>query len=497
MRTRPQVGIVYTPGMREILSAIPGAFDVLEIEPQTLSHTLAGRPGAAHPSELDLAEILRFPHPKVVHSVGMPFGNHAPPTPAEIAGLRFALDAVDSPWVSDHLSFNSAARGFAGFLLPLPQTDEAVVLAAERIRGARCTLERPVLFETGVNYLRPSSREMSDGMFFASVADSADCGILLDLHNLWTNERNGRQRVLEVVDEIPRERVIEVHLANGMERSGYWIDAHSGLSTPALLELAASVLPQLPNLRLITFEIAADYVPASNLTPDDLPRHLGELRRLTYGSPLRTSDGTASACGARPSVQDGPLGGLEAWREALTALANGRTPGPEALSEMDKDPGVDLYRDLVGVGRAGLLVSAVPLTLRYLLMLGGSDLMESTVRTYLARTFPALLPLDEATGFEAHLERSPIRDAAYVHEVLRFERAVLQTAADGCSRSVRFSTEPTALLRDLGAGRPPDLPARDQSVYELTIDATSTTRCTHVSPAQAGCPARGSHAWIG
>src|SRR5215218_11328227 len=104
MQPRPQVGIVYAPGMAAILAAIPDAFDVLEIEPQALSPALAGHPQAGEPSTRDLFEVLAFPHRKVVHSVGMPFGNETPPTSTEISAIRFTADAVDSPWVSDHLS---------------------------------------------------------------------------------------------------------------------------------------------------------------------------------------------------------------------------------------------------------------------------------------------------------------------------------------------------------------------------------------------------------
>lgn len=113
----------------------------------------------------------------------------------------------------------------------------------------------PFAVETGVNYLHPRAEELPDGAFVAGVAMAADCGILLDLHNVWTNERNGRQAVDDFVAQIPLERVWEVHLAGGSELEGYWLGSHSGGIPDELHALAARVIPQLPNLRALIFEI--------------------------------------------------------------------------------------------------------------------------------------------------------------------------------------------------------------------------------------------------
>ncbi len=472
MSGRPQVGIVYAPGMEPILRAIPDAFDVLEIEPQTLSPSLAGHPDAPTPSPKDLETVLSFPHPKVVHSVGLPFGNEAPPTQAEVTALRFAADAVDSPWVSDHLSFNRGDEGFAGFLLPLPQTPAAVSHAAERIMWIAEQVARPVLFETGANYLDPARDEMSDGAFFAAVAETANCGILLDLHNVWTNERNRRQAVEAVVAELPLDRVIEVHLAGGFFRSGFWIDAHSGLTSSDLLELARRVIPMFPNLSLVTFELGVDYLVAAGISATELGEHLAQMRALLperRPSPPHFHVDDVRTC--QGEQVRGPE--LRSWRDHLSLLVNGRPvhvqDGP-SLGER----GVDLYRQLVAVGRSSTVVGAAPLTSRYLLMLGGPSRLESIVEEFRAATLPQALPLDELRAFEAWVNRSDLPDE--VRQILAFERALLETAVDGRPRTVSFSTDPVTLLGEVGAGRVPPKSASHGPVYELTIEPPAPVR---------------------
>jgi uncharacterized protein (UPF0276 family) len=52
---------------------------------------------------------------------------------------------------------------------------------------------------------------MPDGEFFAAIAEAADCGVLLDLTNLWVNDRNGRANIGDVLAKLPLQRVLEVH----------------------------------------------------------------------------------------------------------------------------------------------------------------------------------------------------------------------------------------------------------------------------------------------
>jgi Protein of unknown function (DUF692) len=70
--------------------------------------------------------------------------------------------------------------------------------------------------------------------YVAAIAEQADCGILLDLHNIWTNQRNGRQPVTDYIAQLPLDRVWEVHLAGGFETGGFYLDAHVGAIDPEL-----------------------------------------------------------------------------------------------------------------------------------------------------------------------------------------------------------------------------------------------------------------------
>src|SRR5204863_1075375 len=147
------------------------------------------------------------------------------PEPAELDLLKRTVDFFNPPWASDHLSFNHTAEFATGFFLPPRQTMAGVEAAAAAISRLRAALQVPLAVETGVNYLRPRTDELPDGEFVARVIETADCGLLLDLHNVYCNSVNGRQPIEEFLDQLPLERVWEVHLAGGFEMDGFYLDA--------------------------------------------------------------------------------------------------------------------------------------------------------------------------------------------------------------------------------------------------------------------------------
>src|SRR5215471_7412024 len=287
------VGLVYWPPLDPLIDRAGEAISVLELEPEGLWEKISdGRGGWQYRENTSVLDRLAsLTHAKLLHGVAHPFAGTTPDPIDPWALLPHAVERLEL-WVSEHLSFNRVLRDgdveHAGFLLPPPQTPAAVRVAAHNIDAYRRALARPVAFETGVNYLRPNDGELGDGSFFAMVSQGADCGILLDLHNVWCNERNGRRRAAEVLDCLPLDRVWELHLAGGMDDFGFRLDAHSGLVPPEVIDIAAEVIPRLPRLGALIFEILPEHVPLVGL--DGIERQLEDMWQLwSLRHPLEVS----------------------------------------------------------------------------------------------------------------------------------------------------------------------------------------------------------------
>jgi uncharacterized protein len=62
--------------------------------------------------------------------------------------------------------------------------------------------------------------------FLAEVAERADCGVLLDVNNVFVSAYNHGFDANEYVDGIPAERVVQIHLAGHLDKGPYLLDTH-------------------------------------------------------------------------------------------------------------------------------------------------------------------------------------------------------------------------------------------------------------------------------
>jgi uncharacterized protein (UPF0276 family) len=464
------VGITYASAIEPLLERDPGIIDVLEVEPQT---TWIKTPGGRQPYRVNeevLRHLLGLPGRKLLHSVGAPVGGTVRPEPAQLARLREAAARFESPWLSEHLSFNQTPGFATGFFLPPRQTPAGVRAAVAAIRDLRAALPVPIAVETGVNYLRPRPDELPDGEFVARVAEAADCGILLDLHNVYANGRNGRQPVEELLEQIPLERVWEIHLAGGLEADGYWLDAHSGAIPDEVYALAERLVPRLPALGAIVFEIFPSFVPVVGL---DLVREQLARVRALWSRRARRPAGEPAAR-RRPAGPDPPADATpEAWEQALGRVVTGQAADDDLGRALAADPAVPVIEGLIHEFRASMIVGLLPLTARLLLLALGPEPVRQVLRHYWAETPPLMYASLEADAFGRHLDRLAL-PLPHLAKLLELEQSALATLIDEQRRVVAFDFEPLPLLRALAEGRLPDAPGRPGAYeIELTPDGPS------------------------
>jgi len=386
------VGIVVSAGLDLLWDDIRHLADVVEVEPQTMWTPRQDSGWDLVEEAFRWVENLRVP--VIAHGVGFPVGGCEPPEPAGVALAAFSARRLAACHWSEHLSFNRATVNGseidAGFLLPPAQTWAGVDAAADHVASYRAAAPLPFLIETGVNYLQPRPGELSDGAFIAAVADRGDCAILLDLHNLLANERNGREPVSDVLSELPLDRVLEVHVAGGFRFDGYYLDAHMGGPDGELLALLAEVLPRLPNVRAVTFEAVPESLAA--LGAGGVRSVLEALHRIIEGGRPhgawrsgRAYPASAADCPAgRPARSSPPpsaapdVRATREWERRIAAYTSRVTDDPPSA-----DPGLGLLRHLAGQARLGQLVLARPDLIRSLVAAIGLDRTEEMLHRYL------------------------------------------------------------------------------------------------------------------
>jgi hypothetical protein len=67
---------------------------------------------------------------------------------------------------------------------------------------------------------------MTEWEFLTEVVERADCGILLDVNNIYVSSINHQFDPTEYVDFIPAERVAQIHIAGHSRYERFILDTH-------------------------------------------------------------------------------------------------------------------------------------------------------------------------------------------------------------------------------------------------------------------------------
>jgi uncharacterized protein len=162
----------------------------------------------------------------VQHGVSMYFGSAGRPDREHLRKLKNLVKRTGTPWVSDHLCWGSVDGTYTHDLLPMPYTFEAAKLTAAKIKEVRDFLEVPVAVENVSSYAEFHVSEMTEWEFLAEVVERADCGILLDVNNIYVSSRNHDFDPLAYINSVPAERVAQIHIAGHSKFEKYILDTH-------------------------------------------------------------------------------------------------------------------------------------------------------------------------------------------------------------------------------------------------------------------------------
>lgn len=466
-------GAIYLRSLDALFRSQGDLIKVAEIEPQIFWTKPTSRGARARSSPLERRHIAALPQRTLTHGVGFPVAGTICDHEDHIAELRTWNQELASPWTSEHLSILSlpgATRNQpCGFLMPPLQTDAGVKLAAHNIRRRTAALGLPFAFETGVNYFLPRHGEMPDGDFFAAIAEAADCGILLDLTNLWSNEKNGRARLMDVVAKLPLERVWEVHFAGLELERGYWVDAHSRGIDPDLVAIANDVIGSLPNLGAIIFELAPDRVSSF-----DAASYLREMETVNLLWEKARS-AAVPAHSTRPKTHTPTQATPDAWERVIAQRMLPASNRPQGTNDTiplttEDEERFTLYTHLAASFRTGALAELVGNTMRLSLLAIGKQEVSDLLDRYIAATPPVAFPTDEVMQFRAYMDAHPLAIPGFT-EMLRFEAALIEAAADNTTVRATFHKDIDSMLTDLAAGKLPGISSdRSATLLEIGVD---------------------------
>jgi uncharacterized protein (UPF0276 family) len=138
------------------------------------------------------------------------------------------------------------------------------------------------MIENITYYIASPLSDLDEAEFIRRVVLEADCGLLLDLHNVAVNAHNHRYDPVRFLDALPLDHVVQIHLAGGEEAEGFRLDTHSSCSPEDVWALLDHVVPRCA-VRGINFEMDSGF-PSFQRLLDELTRARATLRRHGAGA---------------------------------------------------------------------------------------------------------------------------------------------------------------------------------------------------------------------
>ena len=191
---------------------------------------------------LAVLEKVRADLPVVMHGVSLSIGSTDPLNAGYLADLKQLAARFQPAWISDHLCWGSHGSRYGHDLWPLPYTVEALNHVVDRVRAVQDILRRQILLENVSSYISFKESTMTEWEFLGEVARRADCGILLDINNIFVSAHNHGFDPYEYLKAVPADRVGQFHLAGHSDKGTHLLDTHDAPVPEAVWELFRSAV---------------------------------------------------------------------------------------------------------------------------------------------------------------------------------------------------------------------------------------------------------------
>jgi uncharacterized protein len=169
---------------------------------------------------------VRAHAPIALHGVSLSIGSTDPLDEAYVASVAALCTELEPAFVSDHLCWTSLGGHNVHDLLPVPYSEAALAHVAARVARVQDRLGRRILLENPSSYAVFRGGELGEAEFLAELARRADCGLLLDINNVYVSCTNHGWDAGAYLAAIPAERVGYMHLAGHTTNGPLLIDTH-------------------------------------------------------------------------------------------------------------------------------------------------------------------------------------------------------------------------------------------------------------------------------
>lgn len=253
------VGLGFRPVHRDEVFSHRHSIDFFEI---VADHYYS--PSPFKQSEL---ELLKNNFPLIPHGLGLSIGSADGVDARYLKNFQSVVEVLRPAWCSDHIAFTRAGGIDIGHLTSLPKTTTSLQLIRENLRRVQDSIDTPLILENITESIRYPEDEFTDAEFLGRICDENNVGLLLDVTNLYINSVHHRFDPIEVIERLPKDRIVQLHFAGGRIEDGRWVDSHDSETPDEIWQLLEAVLSLAP-VKGVILERDERIPPLDELIPE-------------------------------------------------------------------------------------------------------------------------------------------------------------------------------------------------------------------------------------
>jgi uncharacterized protein (UPF0276 family) len=200
----------------------------------------------ATPEKMELLLETGKHFPLIPHSVGLSLGTDSPVNEDYLQRTLDLVERIDACWFSDHICFVKTPEVDIGQLTPLWFTEESLEVVCRNVNQVKAKNDRLFLLENITYYFPIPLNEMTEAEFISQVLEKTDCGMLLDVNNVYINSVNLGYDPYEFLKSIPLDRVVQAHIAGGVRVRGINVDTHGAAVPKEVWDILRYVVANSP-----------------------------------------------------------------------------------------------------------------------------------------------------------------------------------------------------------------------------------------------------------
>lgn len=171
--------------------------------------------GGAHHRFL---EAIAEKYPLSIHGVGMSLGSAEGIDADHIQRFKDLVDRYNPTLVSEHLAWSVEGGHYLNDLLPLPLNKDSLQTVVDNVKTVQDALGQRILIENPSSYMAFAVSNIPEVEFLTNVAEQTECGLLLDVNNVFVSGKNMGWSAEDYIDSVPVDLVGEIHLAGHLIR---------------------------------------------------------------------------------------------------------------------------------------------------------------------------------------------------------------------------------------------------------------------------------------